>query len=49
MGKYKIIIEPQVRQRIIFSDILSQVEKDHFLKFIAYFTKEEKDQLLLMI
>ncbi len=49
MWKNKIIIEPWVRQRILYSEILSSDEKDNFLKFIAYFTTEEKEELLLMI
>ncbi|MDD5770251.1 MAG: hypothetical protein PHE25_04720 [Candidatus Gracilibacteria bacterium] len=49
MGKNKIIIEPGVRQRIVYSEILSENEKDNFLRFIAYFTAEEKSELLLMI
>ncbi len=49
MWKNKIIIEPWVQQRILYSEILSPDEKDNFLKFIAYFTTEEKEELLLMI
>lgn len=49
MWKNKIIIEPWVRERIFNSEILSIEEKDNFLRFIAYFTEEEKQELLLMI
>ncbi len=49
MWKNKIIIEPWVKQKIIYSEILSQEEKDNFLRYIAYFTTEEKEELLLMI
>lgn len=49
MWKNKIIIESWVRQKIIYSEILSPDEKDNFLRFIAYFTPEEKQELLLMI
>lgn len=49
MWKNKIIIEPSVRERIFNSKILSNNEKTDFLRFIAYFTEEEKEELLLMI
>lgn len=49
MWKNKVIIEPWVKQRIIYSEILSENEKDNFLRFIAYFTVEEKQELMLMI
>lgn len=49
MWKNKVIIESWVEQKIIFSDILSLEEKNNFLKYIAYFTSEEKEELLLMI
>lgn len=49
MWKNKVIIKPQVRQRIAYSEVLSQEEKDNFLRYIAYFTIEETDELLLMI
>lgn len=49
MWKNKIIIEPWIKQKIIFSKKLSNYEKDNFLKFIAYFTLEEKKELLTMI
>jgi hypothetical protein len=49
MWKNKIIIEPWVRERIFNSKILSVEEKDNFLRYIAYFTTEEKEELLLMI
>jgi len=49
MWKNKIIIEPWVRQKIIYSEILSQDEKDNLLRFIAYFTPEERQELLLII
>lgn len=49
MWKNKIIIEPWVKQKIVYSEILSEDEKDNFLRYIAYFTQEEKQELLLMI
>lgn len=49
MWKTKIIIEPWVEQKIIYSEVLTDEEKDNFLKYIAYFTQEEKQELLLMI
>lgn len=49
MWKNKIIIEPWVEQKILYSEILSDDEKDNLLRFIAYFTQEEKEELLLMI
>lgn len=49
MWKDKIIIEPSVKQKIAYSEILSTKEKDNFLRYIAYFTSEEKEELLLMI
>ncbi len=49
MWKNKIIIEPWVEQKIIHSELLSNNEKENLLRFIAYFTPEEKDELLLMI
>lgn len=49
MWKNKIIIEPWVKQKIVYSEILSDDEKDNFLRYIAYFTQEEKQELLLMI
>lgn len=49
MWKNKVIIEPWVRKKIIYSKILSDDEKNNFLRFIAYFTPEEKEELLLMI
>jgi len=38
-----------MKQKIIYSEILSENEKDNFLRFIAYFTPQEKEELLLMI
>lgn len=49
MWKNKIIIEAWVKQKIVYSEILSPDEKDNFLRYIAYFTSEEKEELLLMI
>ncbi len=49
MWKNKIIIEPWVEQKILYSEVLSDDEKDNLLRFIAYFTQEEKEELLLMI
>lgn len=49
MWKNKIIIEPWVREKISYSEILSNDDKDNFLRFIAYFTEEEKKEFLLMI
>lgn len=49
MWKNKIIIEPWLRQRIIYSEILNDNEKNNFLRFIAYFTLEEREELMLMI
>ncbi len=49
MWKNKVIIEPWVKEKILFSAILSNDEKDNFLRYIAYFTKEEKEELLLII
>lgn len=49
MWKKKIIIEPWVKQKIIYSEILSDEEKDNFLRYIAYFTPDEKEEFMLMI
>ncbi len=49
MWKDEIIIESWVRERIFHSKILSNEEKDNFLRYIWYFTPEEKEELLLMI
>lgn len=49
MWKNKIIIEPWVRERIYNSLILTTDEKDNFLRFVAYLTEEEKQELMLMI
>lgn len=49
MWKNKIIIDSWVEQKIIHSQNLSDNEKQNFLRFIAYFTPEEKEELLLMI
>lgn len=45
----KIVIESWVKEKIFNSCELSQDEKENFLRFIAYFTEEEKEELLLMI
>lgn len=49
MWKNKIIIEPTVRQRIHNSLLLSNDEKQNFLRYIWYLTKEEKSELLQLI
>lgn len=49
MWKNKVLIEPNIRQRIANSTLLSEYEKNNFLRFISYLTKEEKDELLLMV
>ncbi|MDP5038880.1 MAG: hypothetical protein NWP80_00355 [Candidatus Gracilibacteria bacterium] len=49
MGKNKILIEPSVKDKIESSVYISNSEKNNLLKYIAYFTNEEKEELLLMI
>lgn len=49
MWKNKIVIEPWVRQKIQFSPLLSDEEKNNFLRYIAYFTESETQELLLLI
>lgn len=49
MWRNKIIIEPNLRQRIWNSTLLSEYEKNNFLRFIYYMTKEEKEELLELI
>jgi len=49
MKKSKIIIEPDLRERIANSNELKKEEKENFLRFVAYLTSEEKDELMLII
>jgi len=44
-----IVVEPKIQQKILYSTILSEGEKQSFLKYIAYLTQEETDELLSMI
>lgn len=49
MKNSKIIIEPEIRQKIIYSNVLTKNEKDNFLRFVWYLTEKEKKELLLLI
>lgn len=49
MWKNKTIIDVGVKQKIMYSEILSDAEKDNFLRHIAYFTLEEQEEFLHMI
>ncbi|MCT4617072.1 MAG: hypothetical protein N4A38_02575 [Candidatus Gracilibacteria bacterium] len=43
------IIGPNLQARILNSKVLSQGEKTKFLRFISYMSKQEKEELLLII
>jgi|GEM_PF-2169135 len=49
MKTTSIVVEPKIQQKILYSSILSEGEKQSFLKYIAYLTPEETDELLAMI
>lgn len=49
MWKNKMIIEPKIKQKILFSKVLNKNEKNNFLRFINYLTPEEREELLLVI
>ena len=49
MWKNKIIIEPSIKNKIFHSEIISQDEKSNLLRYICYFTEEEKSDLMLLI
>lgn len=49
MWKSKIIIEPTVRERIANSSELKKEEKENFLRFVAYLTIEETEELMMII
>lgn len=49
MWKSKIIIEPDLRDRISNSSELKKEEKENFLRFVAYLTIEEKEELKMML
>lgn len=49
MWKYKTLVEPDIRDKILTSENMEEGEKSSFLKFVAYLTTEEKDELLLLI
>jgi len=49
MKSSSVIVEPKIQQKILYSTILSEWEKQSFLKYIAYLTQEETDELLSLI
>lgn len=49
MKESKIIIEPSIRDRISNSKELKKEEKENFLRFVAYLTPDEKEELMMII
>ena len=45
MKKNKIIIDSFILNKISNSDILSNIEKIHFLKYVWYMTNSERKEL----